>query len=169
MYREDKDFNRQDLYFVGLNDENFKSTIIEGRGFQGQWSTAGDRLLYSVYSSGSNYKPTLWIVEASGDNIGKNRRSLSLETWSDKCTFSNNDDVYCAVPQNLQEGAGIFHRELDNAPCDIYKIDLTTGFKSKIAVPEGGHNISNVIVTESGNYLYFTSQTDGRLYKINLR
>jgi len=169
MYREDKNFNQQNLYFVGLNDENFKSTTIEGRGFQGQWSTAGDRLLYSVYSSGSGYKPTLWIVEASGDNIGKNRRNLGLETWSDKCTFSNNNDVYCAVPKDLQDGAGIFHRELDNEPCDIYKIDLITGFKSKIAIPEGNHNISNVIITENGNYLYFTSQTNGRLYKINLR
>lgn len=169
MFREDKDFDRQDLYFVGLNNENFKSTVIEGRGFQGQWSDEGDKLLYSVYSSGSNYKPTLWIVEASGDNIGKNRRSLGLETWSDKCSFSNNNEVYCAVPKSLQEGAGIFHQELDNGPTDIYKIDLETGFKSKIAVPQTNHNISNIMVTENGNYLYFTSQTDGQLYKINLR
>ncbi len=169
MFREDKDFDRQDLYFVGLNNENFKSTIVEGRGFQGQWSTNGDRLLYSVYSSNTDYKPSLWIVEAQGDNIGQNRRELKLETWADKCTFGDNDSVYCAVPRDLSTGAGIFASELDNSPCDLYKIDLKTGIKTKLAIPEGNHNIENVIVNNNGNYLYFTSKTDGKLYKINLR
>jgi hypothetical protein len=148
---------------------DFKSTTMEGRGFQGQWSTKGDRLLYSVYSSGSDFKPTLWIVEAQGENIGQNRRSLKLETWADKCTFDDNNTVYCAVPRNLSEGAGIFYRELDDSLCDIYKIDLTTGFKSKVAIPQGAHNIESIITTQDGRYLYFNSKTDGRLYKIRLR
>lgn len=169
MYREDKDFDRQDLYFVGLNNENFKSTIIEGRGFQGQWSTDGNRLLYSVYSSASGYKPTLWIVEAHGENIGQNRRALQLETWADKCTFGDNDSVYCAVPTSLSEGAGIFYHDLDNSPTDIYKIDLQTGFKSRIAVPEGNHNIESLVISDDGRYLYMSSKDDGRLYQIRLR
>lgn len=169
MYREDLDFDRQSLYFVGLNNENFKSTTLAGRGFEGQWSTKGDRLLYSVYSSQNGYKPNLWIVEAEGENIGQNRINLNLQTWSDKCTFAGNDTVYCAVPKELAEGAGIFSSELDNSACEIYKIDLTNGFKSKIAVPQGNHNIENVIVSSNGDYLYFTSKTDGKLYKINLK
>jgi len=169
MYREDIDFDRQNLYFVGLNNENFKGTITEGRGFEGQWSTKGDRLLYSVYSSTSGYRPTLWIVEASGENIGQNRRNLGLETWADKCTFSNNDSVYCAVPKSLQEGSGIFSDELDNVACDIYKIDLKTGFKSRIAIPEGEPNIEDIMVTANGSYLYYTDKNTGRLYQINLK
>ena len=169
MYTEDLDFNRQELFFVGANNENLKSTIIEGRGFDGQWSTNGDRLLYSVYSSTSGYRPTLWIVEAVGDSIGQNRINLGIETWSDKCSFAGNDKVYCAVPQNLSEGSGIFTSELDDSPCDIYSIDLKTGFKSKVAIPEGSQNIESVMVTNDGRYLYFNSKTDGRLYKINLK
>ena len=169
MYQEDKDFDRQNLYFVGLNDENFKTTIVEGRGFEGQWSSKGDRLLYSVYSSTSGYKPTLWIVEAQGENIGQNRINLKLETWADKCTFADNNTVYCAVPRNLSEGAGIFRSDLDNSPCDIYKIDLETGFKSKIAIPSGNHNIEKILVAGNGNYLYFNSKIDGRLYEIRLK
>ncbi|MFA4834342.1 MAG: hypothetical protein WC619_05940, partial [Patescibacteria group bacterium] len=38
MYTEGNDFDRQEVFFVGLNQENFKSTIVEGRGFQPQWS-----------------------------------------------------------------------------------------------------------------------------------
>ncbi|MAF13667.1 MAG: hypothetical protein CMI53_02110 [Parcubacteria group bacterium] len=169
MYREDQDFNRQSLFFVGLNNENYKSTTVEGRGFSGQWSTQGDRLLYSVYSSETDYKPTMWIVAAQGESIGQNRRSLSLQTWSDKCTFSNNDIVYCAVPKSLSEGAGLFSDELDTSPTDIYKVDLQTGFKTKIAIPQGGHNIESLIVPSNQNYLYFQSKSDGRLYKIDLR
>ena len=169
MYTEDRDFDRQNLYFLGQNNENFQLTILEGRGFQGQWSTKGDRLLYSVYSSNTDYKPTLWIVEAQGENIGQNRIDLKIGTWADKCSFSGNDTIYCAVPKTLDEGAGIFYREMDDSPSDIYKIDLTTGFKTKIAVPQNNHNIENIMVSKDNNYLYFTSKTDGRLYKINLK
>lgn len=169
MFTEDKDFDRQNLYFVGLHGENFKSTTLEGRGLSGLWSTKGDRLLYSIYTSTSDFKPTLWVVSAQGESIGQNRRSLNLETWADKCSFANNDTVYCAVPKNLQEGAGIFYRELDNSPTDIYKIDLKTGFKSMIATPVGDHNIENLVISQDGRYLYFTSKTDGRLYQIKLK
>jgi len=169
MYTEDDSFDRQKLYFVGLNDENFKATMIEGRGFESQWSTNGDRLLYSVYHSASGYRPVLWIVEAQGEKIGNNRRSLDLATWADKCTFSNNDTVYCAVPQSLPEGSGIFKNDFDTTACDIYKIDLTTGFRNKVAVPEGEHNIGDIMVSQNEKYLYFVSQNDGKLYKINLQ
>ena len=169
MYTEDKDFDRQNLYFLGLNGENFKSTIIEGRGLQTEWSTKGDKLLYSVHSSASDYKPTLWIVEASGDNIGNNRQNLRVETWADKCTFADNATIYCAVPTSLQNMAGLFPDQFDTAPTDIYKIDLNTGFRSKVATPTGDVNIANLFASADGNYLYFTSKTDGRLYSIRLQ
>lgn len=169
MYTEGKDFDNQYLYFLGLNNENFKSVTINGRNFQGVWSPQGDRLLYSAYSSSNDFKPMLWIVSAQGENIGLNRRSLNLQTWANKCTFSNNDKIYCAVPQNLQEGAGIFYQQLDNSPTDVYEIDLSTGFKSMIATPQGDHNIENLVVSQDGRYLYFTSKTDGRLYQIQLK
>ena len=169
VYREDLDFDRQNLYFVGLHNENFKLTILDGRGFRGQWSPTGKQLLYSVYNSSNDYKPTLWIVDAEGENIGQNRRSLKLETWADKCSFASGDVIYCAVPQKLEGMAGIFATEMDNYPCDIYKIDLKTGFKTMIAQPEGEHNIGRVIVSNDGRYLYFTSKDDGRLYKIRLK
>ncbi|MDX9892796.1 MAG: hypothetical protein RB292_00075 [Patescibacteria group bacterium] len=169
MFREDKDFDRQNLYFVGLNGENFKSTIVEGRGFEGQWSTNGDKLLYSVYSSQTDYKPTLWIVDAQGNQIGQARSNLKLETWTDKCTFANNTTIYCAVPRSLETGAGIYKQDYDNSPTDIYKIDLTTGFSSKIATPQSNHNIESLIVTDNETYLYFQSKTDGKLYNIKLK
>lgn len=160
---------QQELYFIGLNDENFKSTIVEGRGFVGKWTPQGNRLLYSVYKPSNEYRPELWIVDAQGQNIGNNRRALNIETWADKCEFANTTTLYCAVPRTLRAGAGLFRNDLDAEPTDIYKIDLNTGFKSLVAIPAEDHNIQQIQISADQQYLYFTSRNDGRVYQIRLQ
>ncbi len=169
MYTEGVDFNRQEVFFVGLNNENFKSTIIEGRGLKSQWSTNGDRLLYSVYNSENNLNPRLWIVNASGDSIGRGRTDLGLETWADKCTFASNTEIYCAVPNNLERGSGLYPQLADKTEDSLYKIDLVTGSQKLIAVPNGSYNISQIMVPEGQDYLYFTDKFSGAIYKVKLR
>lgn len=169
MYTEGVDFNRQEVFFVGQNGENFKSTIIEGRGFESQWSKTGDKLLYSVYNSSDNLNPRLWIVDASGDNISQNRHSLSLQTWANKCTFASNTEVYCAVPNNLEKGSGLYPQLADKTEDSLYKIDLTTGSQKLIAVPNGSYNISQIMVPDNQDFLYFTDKFSGSIYKVQLR
>ena len=168
-YTQGVDFNRQEVFFVGLNGENFKSTVVEGRGLETQWSPSGDRLLYSVYNTDDNLNPRLWIVDAAGDTIGANRRSLDLQTWADKCTFASNTEIYCAVPEYLERGAGLFPELAGKTKDDLYKIDLTTGTQRLLAVPDGSYNISQVMVSADQSCLYFTDESTGRLYKINLK
>jgi len=168
MYTQGVDFNRQEVYFVGLNGENFKSTVVEGRGFESQWSTNGDKLLYSVYSTDTNLNPQLWLVGAVGDTIGQDRQSLSLATWASKCTFASNTEVYCAVPESLEKGAGMFPELADRTKDDLYKINLKTGSKELIAVPDGAYNISEVIVPANKDFIYFTDKTTNQIYKIDL-
>ncbi|MFA5000439.1 MAG: WD40 repeat domain-containing protein [Patescibacteria group bacterium] len=169
IYTDGIDAERQEVFFVGLNNENFKSTIIEGRGLEFQWSDAGDRLLYSVYHSRDNYNPRLWIVNAQGDSIGQNRISLDLATWADKCTFASNTEIYCAVPENLENGSGFFPELADRTKDNLYKIDLKTGAKKLIAVPDGAYNISQIIVPENQDYLYFTDKQTEEIYQVRLR
>ncbi|HPY99778.1 MAG TPA: hypothetical protein PK009_03100 [bacterium] len=168
MYTRGLDFNRQELFFVGLNGENFKSTIINGRGFEPKWSDEGDKLLYSVYSSDNNMNPSLWIVNAQGDNIGRNRTNLGLSTWASKCTFASNEEIYCAVPENLPQGAGLFPELADKTTDNLYKIDLNTGAKKLIAVPSTAGNISNIMVGSNQKTLYFTDKNTGKIYEIKL-
>jgi len=168
MYTRGLDFNRQELFFVGLNGENFKSTIINGRGFEPKWSDEGDKLLYSVYSSDNNMNPSLWIVNAQGDNIGRNRTNLGLSTWASKCTFASNEEIYCAVPENLPQGAGLFPELADKTTDNLYKIDLNTGAKKLIAVPSTAGNISNIMVDSNQKTLYFTDKNTGKIYEIKL-
>lgn len=169
MFTEGIDFDRQEIFFVGLNNENFKSTIVNGRGFEPKWSPQGDKLLYSVYSSQTNLKPMLWIVNAQGEDIGSGRKNLNVQTWAKKCTFANNTEIYCAVPEKLEEGAGLFPEMAKNTKDNLYKIDLETGIKKLIAIPDGNFVISNIIISQNGYYLYFADDNTSTLHKIKLK
>jgi hypothetical protein len=169
MFTEGKGFDQQELYFVGLNGENFKSTTIEGRGFSPLWNKEGNRLLYSIYTSENEMKPELWIVDAQGDSISSNRQKLNIETWADKCTFANNTELYCAIPQNLEKGSGLFPELADNSIDHLYKINTKTGLKKLVAIPDESFNISNLIVSEDNNYIYFTDKLNGALHQIKLK
>ncbi|MEI7498733.1 MAG: hypothetical protein WCK11_05665 [Candidatus Falkowbacteria bacterium] len=169
LYAEGVDFNRQEVFFVGLNGENFKSTIVEGRGFIPQWSPKGNQLLYSVYSTDTDLKPNLWIVNAEGDQIGSNRRNLGVATWANKCSFSDNTTIYCAVPKSLEQGSGLFPELADATTDDLYAIDATTGQKRRIAIPEGDYNITNLILSQDGKNLFFSDKATNNLHKIQLK
>lgn len=169
MYTEGIDLDRQSVYFVGQNNENFKSMAVEGRGFIPKWDPEGKRLLYSVYSTKTQMNPNLWIANADGDSIGTNRQNLNLETWADKCVFTNNTNLYCGVPDNLEEGSGLFPELAQNSSDKLYQIDTRTGLKKLVAIPEGNYNISNPIVSADGAYLYFTDKNNGKLYNIKLK
>ena len=169
MYIEGKDFNRQEVYFVGLNGENFKSTIIEGRGFEPLWAPNGDRLLYSVYSTDNNLKPKLWIVDAQGESIGNRRTDLNMETWAHKCTFSGSHSLYCAVPESLEEGAGVFPELSEHTNDRLYKIDTNTGIKKLIAIPDGEYNISKLIISDGEREAFFTDAKTQTIHKIRLK
>ncbi|MBI4272808.1 hypothetical protein HY621_03075 [Candidatus Uhrbacteria bacterium] len=168
LFREGIDGNRQRLYFIGKNGENFKSAVVEGRGVETQWTPRGDKLLYSGYSGTSQFKPELWIIDALGDSIGENRRKLEVQTWADKCGFAGDETLYCAVPTTLEKGAGIMRSIGDVGEDHLYRIDLATGSKTKIAEPDGRHTIDKVIVSKDQTTLFFTDKDTGKLFSIKL-
>jgi hypothetical protein len=161
--------DRHEVYFIGQYQENFRSLIVEGLNFQPHWSPNGEQLLYSSASKISDWKPRLWIVDASGDDIGLNRKMLSVDTWADKCTFSDKETVFCAVPRQLPRGAGLQPKIADYTPDDIIKIDLITGLQTTVAIPEGHHAIDRLMLTPNGEKLYFTDKNSGLLNEIKLR
>src|SRR3989344_23883 len=146
---------RREVLFIGLNGENFKSAIVDGSGFEPQWSSTGKKLLYSVYSSRSDFKPELWLVDSQGDSIGNNRHLLKLNTWADKCTFSNDDTAFCAVPKDLPSGAGMSRDLAAYNYDDLYKIDLKTGLKTPIPLNDN-YNITNISFNAGTNKVMFT-------------
>lgn len=163
------DFDRQEIYFAGMNKENFKTTVVEGRNVQPKWSPKGDRLLYSASPSTNGYRPDLWIVNAQGDGIGANRKKLNVQTWANKCVFSDNITLYCAVPRNINEGEGLLPEETISSTDDLYKINTQTGTKTLLAIPDGNFNISNLVVSSNQSNLYFRDRITENIYNIGLK
>ena len=158
--------DRQEVLFVGLHGENFRSMIIEGRDFREKWSPTGQKMLYSVYSIRNNFQPELWIVNAEGDNIGSGRKLLNLATWADKCTFADDRFVYCAVPSETKMGAGLAPGLTDYTDDLLYKIDTKTGIKKEIPL-DGYHTIDELFIGED-NTLFFTDKNQIGLFNMPL-
>ncbi|MFA7245302.1 MAG: hypothetical protein WC070_03950 [Candidatus Magasanikbacteria bacterium] len=159
---------RQEILAVGLNKENYKSLIVEGRGIEAQWSPDGTKLLHSAYNASSDYKPLLWIVDATPDTMGNNRKPLAINTWASKCTMSDGRFAYCGVPTYMETGAG-FSQEISKFVADdIYKIDTATGIKTIIPTTES-HTINSMYVSDDGSTLYFTDLNQNGVFEIPLK
>ena len=159
--------DRQQILLVGLNHENFKALTVEGLDFRPQWSPTGQKLLYSVYSQRSNLKPELWVVNAYGDKINSSRQALQLNTWAEKCSFADDSTLYCAVPKELPEGAGLSPEIARDAVDNLYKIDLRTGLKTNI--PLGGdYAINNISFDASGKKIFFTDANKTGVFEAKL-
>jgi len=170
-YREGIDFERQEVFPIGQSGGNIKSLIVEGRGFESQWSEEGDFIMYSVYDSTSGYRPTLNLADMGGDWTGSYNVSLNLNTWSNKCTFTNDSQrIYCAVPSSMPELAGIFPELTEGIADDFYEINLLTGTKRMIGVLNDDEAVSatNLSLSEDGSTLYFVDQNTGYLQQIDL-
>ena len=158
---------RREVLLIGLNGENFKSTVVEGLGFEPQWSPTGKKLLYSVYNANSDYKPELWIVNSYGDQIGSDRKTVKLNTWADKCSFGDDNTLFCAVPKDLPEGAGM-SREVANESYDnLYKVDLKTGLKTPINL-NGDYTITNISYDTARNKVIFTDLNKTGVFEAKL-
>lgn len=165
---------QQEINLVGLKGENFKNFIAEGQDFRGAWSPDGSKLLYSVFNAENDYKPTLYITDASGEKIGQNHIALNLNTWSDKCAFNGKSTVYCAVPTSLDRGAGFSKESTYGTPDEIYKIDVNSGVKTLIAIPSNSQGINNysieqLSVSNDGSTLFFKDSQSKKLNKLLLK
>ena len=159
--------DRSEVLFIGLHGENFKSTIVEGLDLKSQWSPTGQKLLYSVDSARSEFKPELWVVGAYGDEIGSNRQALKINTWANKCSFSDDDTLFCAVPRDLPQGAGISPDIANTIPDDFYKIDLKTGLKTNIP-STGDYTVNSISYDKATNKLIFTDKNKTGVFQVNL-
>lgn len=167
-YNTSKDASRSEIFFIGQNNENFKSLTVEGRDFRGNWSPDSTKMLYSVYDPNNNYAPQMWISDANGDNIGNNRQKISLNTWADRCTFAGNNLAICSAPETMPFGAGLEPDVTAGITDRIWTIDLTSGKTSLVAQPDNLAAIGEIMyLPSSPNTVYATGKYDSKIYKIN--
>lgn len=156
----------QAVVLVGQNHENFRNLLVEGRGFTPRWSPSGDGMVYSVWSSSNGYLPELWFSRADGENVNAGRSNLSVTTWADKCAWTDEQTVYCAVPVQLGDGAGLQRELFDRGPDAIYKINVRTGEKTNLGVPDGNINVKEISASSDGT-LFLVDRQRGNLVKFD--
>lgn len=159
---------RKHILPISQDGDGLKGLIIEGLDFTPLWTPSGKRLVYSTSGEYSNYRPLLWIVDATPATMGNNRRSLGLNTWADKCTFGSETRMYCAAPQDVPPNAGLQRQTLNSAPDDLYLVDLAAGRATLLASPDVDTNMSNLRVNSDESVLFFTNTTTGVLESIRL-
>ncbi len=173
LYAKPIGLDKSEVFFIGLRGENFKSLVVDGSNFKGLWSPTGTKLLYQAVNGANNFNPTLWVVDAEGDNIGRHKFNLGLSTWVDKCVFADNLTLYCAVPRQLPEGMGLYPEYLGITHDLIYKIDLATGMKELIANPVAGNknnfSISKMYVSHDKRFLFFWDSNTEQVYRLQLK
>lgn len=165
---ESTGFGTNFLIPLGKNKENFKGLIVDGFGFAAIWSPRGDLLLYSA-SDIENDDPQLWTVSGSVDRLGDNRQRLGVKTWVDKCVFSAQTEVYCAVPEYLPPHAGLQRSLAKGIPDNIYKIDLQSGRSTLIGSTDVRASLINLHISSDGKILYFINEETGLLQSIHLQ
>jgi len=173
LYSKPIGLDKSEIFFIGLENENNKSLTVEGSNFKGLWSLTGNKILYSIVRANNNYNPQLWIVDARQDVLGQHSFNLELSTWANKCVFVLETKVYCAVPKELTEGAGLYPELITGTQDMIYEIDLTTGFSKLLADPvlNSGENfsISEIYLSRNGQFLFFLDNLTQKIYKIRLK
>ncbi|TAL19038.1 hypothetical protein EPN90_04670 [Patescibacteria group bacterium] len=166
---EAQEFGKQEIIPVGKNRENFRSFVVEGFGFESQWTPDGSKILYSVAGERTDWKPALWTIAGRGDGIGGERKFIGLQTWAGKCGMAGPTVAYCAAPRELQTGAGFSRAVANETPDDIYRVELDTGKYRLVAAPTEAAAISKIIVSADGSALYYTELLSGALKQIKLR
>ncbi len=175
LYREATGLDSEEVFFLGLNNENFKSLKVNGSNFKGIWSPDGQKILYHVVPPDNSYNPVLWIVDATGDKIGNHNFNLGLKTWVDKCAFTSDSQiVYCAVPINLPQGAGLYPELVDQSEDVFYKIDLKTGLNTLVAYPVlsaklDKFQVKKIFISSDNSKLYFWDKWTNQIYYMFLK
>ena len=162
-------YDRQSILLIGQHQENFKDLVVEGRGFIPLWSPSGNNLLYSVYSSNEDYKPMLWVSGAAGDSVNAHRQSIGINTWADKCAWQSEQVIICAVPDQIPGGAGLQRDALmGNIPDHLYRLDLSSGTKVDLGIPDGNPTINQMTLSSDGQAVYYTEANTGRLLRFSV-
>jgi len=167
--------SQSSVLFLGRNGENLPSVNIQGRGFLPLWSPDGRKVLYSSYSELTNDSPHLYIMDGGTDSLGRNIIDLGLDTWANKCVFSQNGySIYCAVPYYLRAGSGLQPSLSDDIPDNIYEINLLRGSTRLLARPVDSlgaqrFSIGALRLSADESSLFFLDKQTGSVQRVQLK
>lgn len=147
--------------------------ITESFGLTIKYSDDGNFLLYSQTDQ-NGHSPKLYLIK--NGNIAA--QELNLNTLSDKCTFSKNNNIYCAIPSIINGSLILpddFYKDVANFSDSIFKIDTNNNRSFSIMdssyLKDLGYNfnMSDLLVSPNEDYLVFINKNDGLLYSVKVK
>ncbi len=160
---------QQEILMIGQNHENFRSLIAPGQDFLPNWSPTGKQMIFSVWNTDSNNKPDLWITSGEPATMGAGRRNLHILTWADKCVWADDTNIYCGVPQDLPDNAGMQRSDFATYPDDVFHINLQSGTFQKINLPNQVHSIRQPVLNRDHSKFIFTDTETGKIYSYDIK
>lgn len=162
--------NPGSLFAISPDSGNFSKVLADLPGLSVVWSQNGQKMLYQTSDqNGKNLK----LYSANAD--GSNAKELPVATMTEKCVWSrDNQNVFCAVPQNLSQNAVWPDDYLAGKVLvtdDFYLIDISgqnPAQKIVAANSDQSFDAQNLILSSAEDYLFFINQKNGLLYSINL-
>lgn len=143
--------------------------ITDAYGLTIKYSDDGAKLIFSQTDQ-YGHNPSIYLLKDG--NFSEN---LNISTISDKCAFSKNNNLYCAVPEVINGSLILpddFYKGLTSFSDTLKKIDLINNRTSTIFNPKDFNkdfNMSDLTVSPNEDYLVFINKKDGLLYSIKIK
>ena len=156
------------LFFVNTKTGTTKQILS---GVNGLTALPNKDATYFLYNT--NPKNLNLAAEKVSSKIDAN---LQIKTLPEKCVWSqkNVTVAYCAVPNQVEE-AGYpekWYQGVVSFNDSVYKIDISTGEERLVYNPsaenKGDFDITNLILNEKENYLFFINKKDLTLWGLSV-
>lgn len=148
-------------FIYSLSRKTTTPTISEKNGLSVSWSPSGKNALVLL---GQTRGGSLFLIDTSGQVL----QTLSVLTLPEKCAWSGDQVLFCALPQNTAAFKiplpDAFYKNSSFAYDNFYKINAVNGDVTPVLENKNGLDAQSLAVF--GDNLYFINRLDGKLYSV---
>jgi hypothetical protein len=148
-------------FIYSLSRKTTTPTITEKNGLSVSWSSSAKNALALL---GQARGGGLFLI----DNSGQILQTLNIITLPEKCAWSGDQVLFCAMPQNADAFKiplpDAFYKNHSFAYDNFYKINAANGDVTPVLENKNGLDAQSLAVF--GDNLYFINRLDGELYSL---
>jgi len=144
-----------------LNQKTVSPVVVEKNGLDISWSPSGKMALVLL---GKARGGSMALINNSGEIL----QNLSLLTLPEKCSWSGDQKLFCAIPQNPNvlktDLPDSFYKRSFFADDNFYEINAQNGDVAPILENSAGLDAASLKVF--GGKVWFINRLDGKLYSL---
>jgi len=151
-------------YLLNLKTKQINMLLNNINGLIVSISPEGDKLIYSKSLLG-NFNLYSYNIKT------KESRLLEINTLPDKCTWLDNDVLYCATPKTIISGRypDEWYQGKTSFSDNVWRIDLKENTTLLTHQLKGNYDLINLTVNEEAGWLYAIDKNSGTLQTFNLK